>query len=73
MHVIVCEKCRRIRLALMSLLIVFAALAGYHWGNLFESGFHVQDHDVVILAVAFTLLAAAVALGVEMAVTRTEM
>lgn len=33
----------------------------------------VEGHDVLILAVAFTVLAAVVAIGIEMTVTRTEM
>ena len=55
----------------MGLLIVFAALAGYHWGNIMEGG-QVYGHDVMLGAVCFTVLAVVVALAIEAAVTRTE-
>lgn len=72
-HIDVCEKCRRIRLVLMVLLIAFAALAGYHWGSILESrNYNVENHDVLLLAVMFTVLVVVVALAVEAAVTRTE-
>ena len=68
-----CENCRRIRLGLMGLLIVFAALAGYHWGYILErmnSGG--QERGVIVLGVAFTFLALFTAVWVEVVVTRTE-
>lgn len=74
MHVEICEKCRRTRLVLMGLLMVFAALAGFHWGSIFESaGAGIQAHDVMVLGVVFTVLALLTALWVETIVTRTEM
>ena len=74
MHVEICESCRRIRLVLMGLLIVFAALAGYHWGNIIENmRAGVQEHDVLLLGIVFTLLSAITALWVETVVTRTEL
>ena len=74
MHVEICESCRRIRLVLMGLLIVFAALAGYHWGNIIENmRAGVQEHDVLLLGIVFTLLSAITALWVESVVTRTEL
>ena len=74
MHVEICESCRRIRLVLMGLLIVFAALAGYHWGNIIENmRAGVQEHDALLLGIVFTLLSAITALWVETVVTRTEL
>lgn len=74
MQIDVCGKCRQIRLVMMALLIVFAALAGYHWGSILESGgFRVQDHDIIILALVFTAMAAVIALAVEATVTKIEM
>jgi len=74
MHVEICEKCRWMRLVLMTLLIVFAALAGYHWGNIIENlNAGSQGHGVIILGVVFSLLALMTALWVETIVTRTEM
>ena len=73
MHVEICEKCRKVRLVLMTMLIVFAALAGYNWGAIIQSlGSGVQEHDVLILGVVFSILAALTALWVETVVTRTE-
>lgn len=73
MKVETCEQCRRVRLVLMALLIVFSALAGYHWGNILENmQAGVQEHDVVLLGIVFTLLAFLTALWVETVVTRTE-
>lgn len=72
-HVGTCENCRRMRLGLISLLIIFAALAGYHWGSILErmnSGG--QERNVIVLGVAFTLLALFTAVWVEAVVTRTE-
>ena len=74
MHVEICESCRRIRLVLMGLLIVFAALAGYYWGNIIENmRAGVQEHDVLLLGIVFTLLSGITALWVESVVTRTEL
>jgi hypothetical protein len=74
MHVEICESCRRIRLVLMGLLIVFAALAGYHWGNIIENmKAGVQEHDVLLLGIVFTLLSLITAIWVETVVTRTEL
>lgn len=73
MHVEICEKCRRVRLVLMGLLIVFAALAGYHWGAIIQNlDAGVREHDVIILATVFSILAVLTALWVETVVTRTE-
>lgn len=73
MHVEICEKCRRVRLVLMGLLIVFAALAGYHWGAIIQNlDAGVREHDVIILATVFSVLAVLTALWVETVVTRTE-
>lgn len=72
-HVGTCENCRRMRLGLIGLLIVFAALAGYHWGTILErinSGG--QERDVILLGVAFTLLALLTAMWVEAVEARTE-
>lgn len=55
----------------MALLIIFAALSGYHWGGILE-GDRVYQHDVLIAALCFTVLAVIVALAIEAAVTRTE-
>lgn len=72
-HVGTCENCRRMRLGLIGLLIVFAALAGYHWGYILERmNAGGQERDAIILGVAFTLLALLTAVWVEAVVTRTE-
>lgn len=68
-----CEKCRRHRLVLMFLLIVFAALSGYHWGSILDNAnAHVYEHDVIIAGVAFTLLSLVVALWSEAVVGKIE-
>lgn len=73
MHVEICEKCRRVRLVLMGLLIVFAALAGYHWGAIIQNlDAGVREHDVIIMATVFSILAVLTALWIETVVTRTE-
>jgi hypothetical protein len=57
----------------MALLIVFAALAGYHWGAIIQNvRIGVQEHDVIILGTVFSVLAVLTALLVETVVTRTE-
>ena len=57
----------------MALLIVFAALAGYHWGTIIQNvRIGVQEHDVIILGMVFSVLAVLTALLVEAVVTRTE-
>ncbi|WP_374332166.1 hypothetical protein [Aestuariivirga sp.] len=73
MHVEICEKCRRVRLVLMGLLIVFAALAGYHWGAIIQNlDAGVREHDVIIMAAVFSILAVLTGLWIETVVTRTE-
>lgn len=65
------ERGKRARLALLAVLMVFAALAGYHWGRIWDGG-GIHGHDMLIAAVCFTVLAAIVALVVEAAAMRTE-
>lgn len=68
-----CERCRRYRLILMVLLIVFAALAGYHWGSILDNAEEqVYQHDVVFAAVTSTLLALLVAVWSEVLVAKIE-
>ena len=57
----------------MGLLIVFAALAGYHWGVILDTGgTRIFEHDVLLAAGTFTILAVLCGLWVESAVTRSE-
>lgn len=71
MPVKICEKCRRIRLAVMAMLIVFAALAGYHWGHMLETGAF-QSPYLVYAAAGSTFGAVLLGLWAEALVARTE-
>jgi len=69
-----CEKCRRIRLVVTVLLIMFTAVAGYHWGHILENGSEgiIYPHDVAIGAIAFTVGALLFGLWGEVLVARIE-
>ena len=73
MDVEICQSCRRTRLVLMGLLIVFAALAGFHWGDIIDNiRTGTREPEVLVLGIIFTVLAFVTAVWVESVVARTE-
>ena len=60
-------------MTLLALLIVFASVAGYHWGHILEGAdAHVYRHDVIVAALGFTVLALFFAVWSEALVGKIE-
>lgn len=68
-----CEKCRIVRLVVTALLIVFAAVAGYQWGHIFEQGLTgFRSSYVTLAAVGSAFIAIVLGLWAEVLVAQTE-
>ena len=66
---VVCEKCRRIRLVAFALLLVSTVLAGYLWGH-FE---HRNISSAAWLSAVFMLASLALVLVIEAVVAKVEL
>jgi len=72
MRRVVCENCRKTRLALTGLLIVVSAIAGYHWGTIIINQTAVERLDLVIAGVMLVLVVLVVGFGIDSVVSRVE-
>lgn len=65
----ICEKCRRIRLVAIGLLMTSAVLTGYLWAH-YE---HFYLATALVSSIGFAVFSCLLILAVEMVVTRTEL